>query len=267
MMLLVGNPCNLVVISSDLGALRDQGRGTSRKMLTTFRMAYPAVGADFPPNEEVRVTAGTGLVDPTRVRPPVARQEAGPELQRGPAVLVPDSPVVEPAIELGIAAAVEVSAPLLIAGPAESSASAGTSGSVVVAQLLNRAAATVRHHVENTVLRGADLSWTGYAVLALTCEERSIETRAAAAAIGISRGTLTGVVRTLESRNLVQRVPHCRDGRLVLLEPTTIGRRLARRLASRVAGAEDHAISCLDGGERDVLVGMLGRVVVGLTTG
>jgi DNA-binding MarR family transcriptional regulator len=135
---------------------------------------------------------------------------------------------------------------------------------MIVVEALHRAAAAVRHHVEHAVLRAADLSWTGYAVLTLTCEGRSVETRAAAAAIGISRGTLTGVVQTLEGKNLIRRVPHCRDGRLVLLEPTTTGRRLAKRLAPRVAAAEDYATGCLDGGERDALVGLLGRLVAEL---
>jgi DNA-binding MarR family transcriptional regulator len=137
----------------------------------------------------------------------------------------------------------------------------GAGGSVVIVETLYRTAATVRRYVEHAALRGAELSWSGYAVLALTCEERSVETRTAAAAIGISRGTLTGVVRTLENKNLIRRVPHHRDGRLVLLEPTTTGRRLAGRLAPRVTAAENYAIGCLDGGERDALVGMLGRLV------
>jgi hypothetical protein len=48
------------------------------------------------------------------------------------------------------------------------------------------------------------------------------------------------------------------------LEPTTTGRRLARRLALRVTAAEDYAIGCLDDGERDALAGMLGRLVADL---
>jgi DNA-binding MarR family transcriptional regulator len=137
-------------------------------------------------------------------------------------------------------------------------------GPMVVVEALNRAASAVRHHVEQGVLRPADLSWTGYSVLVLTCDERSVETRAAAAAIGISRGTLTGVVHTLENKGLVRRMPHCRDGRLVLLEPTAAGRRLARRLAPRVRAAEDYAIGCLDPRERVALAGLLGRVVAEL---
>lgn len=135
---------------------------------------------------------------------------------------------------------------------------------LAVVDALHRAASAVRHHVEATVLRRADLSWTGYSVLAVTCEHRSIETRAAAAAVGVSRGTLTGVVRTLESKGLIRRLPHSTDGRLVLLEPTPAGRRLARRLAPRITAAEDYAISCLDGRERGALAGLLGRVVADL---
>lgn len=185
------------------------------------------------------MTTGIGLADPTEVDPSVPRQDVAADLQGEPeALLVAPAPVAGTAIGVG--------------------------GSMVVIEVLHRAAAAVRHHVEQAVLRGADLSWTGYAVLALTCEERSVETRAAAAAIGISRGTLTGVVRTLESKSLIRRVPHCRDGRLVLLEPTPTGSRLARRLAPQVADAEEFAIGCLDGAERDALAGLLCRLVADL---
>jgi DNA-binding MarR family transcriptional regulator len=189
--------------------------------------------------EEVRVITGTGLADPIEAYPSVLRHDVAVGLR------------VEPG-------AVPV-APASVAGTA-----IGVGGSLVVIEALHRAAAVVRHHVEQTVLRGADLSWTGYAVLVLACEERSVETRAAAAAIGISRGTLTGVVRTLESKNFIRRAPHHRDGRLVLLEPTLTGRRLARRLAPQVAVAEEYAIGCLDGAERDALAGLLRRLVAEL---
>jgi DNA-binding MarR family transcriptional regulator len=192
----------------------------------------------------VPVTAGTGLADPSEVIPPPLRPEGTLDLDAGSGIA--PQPAAVPA------------------GIGGSGRIGGSGGSAVVVEVLHRAAAGVRHQVENAVLRGADLSWTGYAVLALTCQERSVETRAAAAAVGISRGTLTGVVRTLESKNLIRRMPHCRDGRLVLLEPTTSGRRLARRLAPRVAAAEDYAIGCLDEADRDALAVLLGRLMADL---
>lgn len=206
------------------------------------------------------MTAGTELADPSKVLPSLPRQETTLDLDAGPGVAL--QLAVVPAAQRSPVASTEPDAGgCPVAGAA---VLAGIGGSMVVVEALHRAAAAVRHHVENAVLRGSDLSWTGYAVLALTCQERSVETRAAAAAIGISRGTLTGVVRTLESKSLIRRVPHCRDGRLVLLEPTTTGRRLARRLGPRVTAAEDYAIGCLDGAERDALAVLLGRLVADL---
>jgi DNA-binding MarR family transcriptional regulator len=205
----------------------------------------------------VPVTAGTGLADPSKVLPSLLRQETTLDFDAEPGAVpqlatvpMPQGVPTEADAEGCPAAGIAVLA--------------GIGGSMVVVEALHRAAAAVRHHVENAVLRGSDLSWTGYAVLTLTCQERSVETRAAAAAIGISRGTLTGVVRTLESKSLIRRVPHCRDGRLVLLEPTTSGRRLSRRLAPRVTAAEDYAIGCLDAAERDALAVLLGRLVADL---
>lgn len=140
-----------------------------------------------------------------------------------------------------------------------------TAAPVVVAAL-HRAAAAVRHHVEIAVLRRADLSWTGFSVLTVVCTHQSVETRNAAAMVGISRGTLTGVVRTLEGKALLRRVPHSTDGRLVLLEPTAAGRRLFRRLQPRVRAAEDYAVSSLENGERDALTDLLHRVAADLGT-
>jgi MarR family transcriptional regulator, organic hydroperoxide resistance regulator len=136
-----------------------------------------------------------------------------------------------------------------------------------IVEALNRAATAVRHHVEAAVLRRADLSWTGYSVLSVVCAHRSVETRTTASLVGVSRGTLTGVVRTLEGKDLLRRVPHSTDGRLVLLEPTTTGQRLLRRLQPQVRAAENYAVSCLENGERDALTGLLHRVVMDLGAG
>ncbi len=93
-----------------------------------------------------------------------------------------------------------------------------------------RAASTVRQHMENTVLRGSDLTWTGFVVLWVVWIWGQTETRRVAEEAGISKGTLTGVARTLESRGLVQRSGHPDDGRLVVLSLTEAGETLMHRL-------------------------------------
>ncbi|MEV7597084.1 MarR family transcriptional regulator [Kitasatospora sp. NPDC089797] len=95
---------------------------------------------------------------------------------------------------------------------------------------IHRAAAAVRQHLENTVLRGADLTWTAFVVLWVIWIWGESETRQVAEEAGISKGTLTGVARTLESRGLVARADHPSDGRLVLLDLTPEGRELMERV-------------------------------------
>ncbi|MEU6994004.1 MarR family transcriptional regulator [Streptomyces sp. NPDC046465] len=96
-----------------------------------------------------------------------------------------------------------------------------------------RAASTVRQHLENSVLRGCDLTWTGFVVLWVVWVWGESETRHVAEEAGISKGTLTGVVRTLEARGLVRRAGHPEDGRLVLLALTDAGTELMRDLFPR----------------------------------
>lgn len=65
------------------------------------------------------------------------------------------------------------------------------------------------------------------------------------------------VLRALERRKLVRRVPHPTDSRARVLRPTAAGRRLARQAAYVVDDADRAFFESL-GGDRARLVGMLG---------
>lgn len=93
-----------------------------------------------------------------------------------------------------------------------------------------RAAAAVRQHLENSVLRDSDLTWTAFVVLWVIWIWGESETRHVAEEAGISKGTLTGVARTLESRGLLRRADHPSDGRLVLLSLTPEGEAFMQRV-------------------------------------
>src|SRR5437016_6089407 len=93
-----------------------------------------------------------------------------------------------------------------------------------------RATAAVRKHLEQTVLRDTGLTWTGFVVLWVVWIWGDIETRNAAAESGISKGTLTGVTKTLESYRYVVRTKHPGDGRRVILSLTPTGKRLMEQL-------------------------------------
>lgn len=93
-------------------------------------------------------------------------------------------------------------------------------------QNLYRAAGAVRNRLEQTVLAPHQLTWTGWVVLWVVWIWEEIETRHVAVEAGISKGTLTGVVKTLEGRGLLRRVTHPDDARRVLLSLTPAGQDL-----------------------------------------
>ncbi|MEO3975675.1 MarR family transcriptional regulator [Streptomyces sp. CAU 1734] len=127
---------------------------------------------------------------------------------------------------------------------------------------IHRAAAAVRQHVENSVLRGSDLTWTGFVVLWVVWIWGEMETRLVAAEAGISKGTLTGVSRTLESRGLIRRTEHPSDGRRVLLALTAGGEELMRSLFPEFNAEEAFVAGPLSDEECRSTADALRRVVV-----
>jgi DNA-binding MarR family transcriptional regulator len=101
---------------------------------------------------------------------------------------------------------------------------------MAVASNLFRAANAVRNHLEGTVLRPHDLTWTAFVVLWVTWIWEKVETRVIAEEGGFSKATLSGVLSTLEGRGLLARERSPEDGRLVLVRMTPAGRRLMKKL-------------------------------------
>jgi DNA-binding MarR family transcriptional regulator len=110
---------------------------------------------------------------------------------------------------------------------------------------LYRAANAVRNHITNLVLREHDLTWTGFVVLWVVWIWDSMETRHVAESAAISKATLTGVVRTLESRGWITRVPDVDDRRLVHLQLTADGVALMETLYPQFNAAESEILADL----------------------
>ncbi|MFK4064519.1 MarR family winged helix-turn-helix transcriptional regulator [Streptomyces sp. NPDC029674] len=125
-----------------------------------------------------------------------------------------------------------------------------------------RAAAAVRQHFENSVLRGAELTWTSFVVLYVIWIWGETETRYVAEEAGISKGTLTGVARTLMGRGLVERRGHPDDGRLVLLRLTDEGERLMGEVFPAFNAEEAFVTGGLTDEECETLADLLRRIVV-----
>jgi DNA-binding MarR family transcriptional regulator len=84
-----------------------------------------------------------------------------------------------------------------------------------------RAANAVRNRMEKQVLGPAGLSWGGFTILFVLWVWGDRETAQLADDCGLAKGTLTGMVGTLERAGLVSRARHVEDRRKVVvhLEP------------------------------------------------
>lgn len=87
-----------------------------------------------------------------------------------------------------------------------------------------RAANAVRNRMEREVLTPAGLSWGGFTILFVLWVWGERETGELARDCGLAKGTLSGMLRTLESNGLVQRSRHPVDGRKVLVSLSAAGR-------------------------------------------
>lgn len=125
-----------------------------------------------------------------------------------------------------------------------------------------RAAAAVRQHFENSVLRGCELTWTSFVVLWVVWIWGESETRRVAEEAGISKGTLTGVARTLAGRGLLERRSHPSDGRLALLSLTEAGERLMEEVFPAFNAEETFVSAGLSEDECRQLAELLRRIVV-----
>nr|ATZ76160.1 MarR family transcriptional regulator [uncultured Acidithrix sp.] len=110
---------------------------------------------------------------------------------------------------------------------------------------LYRAANSTRKYFTNTVLRPIGLSWTGFVVLWVVWIWDGIEVRHASEEAGISKSTLSGVIKTMEARGFIERITDQTDRRLVHLKVTESGTEVVTDLFPKFNQQETFAVSCL----------------------
>jgi DNA-binding MarR family transcriptional regulator len=124
-----------------------------------------------------------------------------------------------------------------------------------------RAANVVRNHMERTVLADEDLSWAAFTVLFVLWIWGEQQTRHLAAEAAITKGTLTGVLKTLEKRGLVRRRAHDADGRLVLVNLEPKGLAMIERLFPAFNMSETFVSSGLSEREKTQLAALLRKII------
>ena len=124
-----------------------------------------------------------------------------------------------------------------------------------------RAANAIRHHMEQQVLADEDLSWAAFTVLFVLWIWGDQQTRHLAAEAGVTKGTLTGVLKTLEKRGLARRRGHDQDGRLVLVGLEPKGVAVIERLFPAFNLGEALVSSGLTEQEKDQLASLLRKII------
>ena len=124
-----------------------------------------------------------------------------------------------------------------------------------------RAAAAVRRHAERTVLMEHNLSWGGFTALWVLWVWDEMETAKLAAECGLSKGTLTGLLSTLEKQDLVRRERVEYDRRRVMVSLTDVGLAMIEDVCPRFNPFETEMAGGLADTEKDELARLLRQVI------
>jgi len=123
-----------------------------------------------------------------------------------------------------------------------------------------RAANAVRNRMEREVLGPEGLSWGGFTILFVLWVWGERETGQLADDCGLAKGTLSGMLGTLEKTGLVSRTRHPEDGRRVIVALQGGGREVIERVFPRFNEHETKLTSGLGRRERGELARLL-RIV------
>lgn len=129
-----------------------------------------------------------------------------------------------------------------------------------------RAANAVRNRMEKDVLTPAGLSWGGFTILFVLWVWGERETGELAEECGVAKGTLSGMVSTLERQGLVSRSRHPEDGRKVLVRLEEAGERKIEEVFPVFNANEARFTARLDIGEKHELARLL-RLVTATADG
>ena len=124
-----------------------------------------------------------------------------------------------------------------------------------------RAANVIRNHLERKVLADEDLSWAAFTVMFVLWIWGDQQTRHLAADAGVTKGTLTGVLKTLEKRGLARRRAHEADRRLVLVSLEPKGVAVIERLFPAFNMGEAQVSASLTEQEKLQLASLLRKII------
>lgn len=128
-------------------------------------------------------------------------------------------------------------------------------------QNIYRAASAVRVRAERELLNERSLTWGGFTMLWVLWVWGTTDSSSLAAECGVAKGTMTGMVTTLERRGLVERRRDAADRRRVEVQLTEAGEAVISELYPRFNALEVELTSGLSADQQQRLAGLL-RVVI-----
>jgi len=134
--------------------------------------------------------------------------------------------------------------------------------SMLAVSNIYRAATAVRRRAEKGVLSEFGLSWGGFTTLWVLWVWGEMQSADLAEECDLSKGTLTGVVKTLEKRGFVQRTAVEADRRKVTVSLTDAGLEAIEQLFPRFNLYEGEMVGDLSTSEKQELAELLRRVIV-----
>ena len=93
-----------------------------------------------------------------------------------------------------------------------------------------RVATRFRSYVEREVLSQNNLSFSTFTILWITWIRGPQEFKELALDCGVSKGTMTGLIKSLTKNDLVSRNAHATDGRRLMIKITPTGRSLIKKV-------------------------------------
>ena len=123
-----------------------------------------------------------------------------------------------------------------------------------------RAANAVRNRMEREVLTPVGLTWGGFTILFVLWVWGDRETGQLAEDCGLAKGTLSGMLTTLERGGLVERSRHSGDGRRVMVILRDPGRETIESVFPEFNRYEAKFTADLDHDERSELARLLRQV-------
>ena len=129
-----------------------------------------------------------------------------------------------------------------------------------------RAASAVRNRMEKEVLGPVGLSWGGFTIMFVLWVWGEMETSRLAEASSLAKGTLSGMLKTLEKAGHVSRHRHSTDGRRVVVRLESSGSALMDEVFPEFNAYESRFTEALSDGETEELARLL-RVVTATAEG